>query len=70
VRGHGRVATRVAHFHRHFRPTRRGVLACAIDMFVCRADAELFIEKVRADDAQLADHFWIESVELKTGGTN
>ena len=36
----------------------------AVELFVRRADAETFLEEVRADDAELAELLRLEPVEL------
>jgi hypothetical protein len=37
----------------------------AVDVFVRRADAERFVQKVREDDAALAEFLSVEPVELE-----
>jgi len=45
-------------------------LGDAVETFVRREDAELFIEEVRRDDPELARHLRIEERELEAGGLN
>ena len=45
-------------------------LGDALEVYVRRADAELFIEEVRGDEPELAEGLRIEERELETGGLN
>ena len=45
-------------------------LGDAVEIFVCREDAERFIEEVRGDDPDLASFLRIEERELEAGGRN
>ena len=45
-------------------------LGDAVETFVCREDAERFIEEVRGDEPELAAKLRIERRELEAGGLN
>jgi hypothetical protein len=45
-------------------------LGDSVDVFIRREDAERFVEEVRGDEPELAEHLRIEERELKAGGAN
>jgi hypothetical protein len=45
-------------------------LGDSLEVFICREDAERFIEEVRDDEPQLASYLRIEERELEAGGLN
>jgi hypothetical protein len=45
-------------------------LGDAVETFVCREDAERFIDEIRGDDPDLASYLRIEERELDAGGLN
>ena len=45
-------------------------LGDAVETFIRLEDAERFVEAVRRDEAELAEHLRIEERELEAGGRN
>jgi hypothetical protein len=45
-------------------------LGDSLEVFICREDAERFIEEVRDDEPQLASYLRVEERELQAGGLN
>ena len=45
-------------------------LGSELEVFICRKDAERFIEEVRGDEPEMAAKLRIEERELEAGGLN